>query len=113
MSALLLLPSCGAKNEYSIPYEQMPIVPKKELSVDDSQRRIVVLPNVKFTEPFASSAGVIVAVQLGAVPLNTTFATGTSIAFDVAALIDPEQVNVLSTSVIVKFTVFTVSSFVL
>ena len=37
---------------------------------------VSVTVNVKFTEPFASATGVMVAVQFGAVPLNTTFATG-------------------------------------
>ena len=68
---------------------------------------------VKFNTPFAKAAGVIVAVQFGAVPLNTIFPTGTKTAFVVVALIEVTQFKVLSISVIVKLTVLATSSFVL
>ena len=71
--------------------------------------------NVKviFDVPLAYAVGVSVAVQFGAVPLNTIFPTGTKTEFEVVALIEVVQLSVESTSVIVKLTVLATSSFVL
>lgn len=66
--------------------------------------------NVRFKAPLAFSAGVIVAVQLGAVPLKTTFPTGIMAAFEVPALTEVVQLKALSTSEIMKLTVNGVSS---
>lgn len=67
----------------------------------------------RFATPNASAEGVIVAVQFGAVPLKTIPASEMTEALLVAALIEPAQVRVLSTSEIVKLTVNDVSSRVL
>ena len=69
---------------------------------------IVETPSVtlktKFELPDWFSAGLIVAVQFGAVPEKTIFATGTNGKFEDVALIDVEQFKTLSTSLIVNGT---------
>ena len=68
---------------------------------------------VKFKTPFAFAIGVMVATQLGAVPLKTILLTAIMAALLVALLIDVVQLNTLSTSEIVKLIVKAVSSFVI
>ena len=68
--------------------------------------------NVKFNTPLALSTGVTVAVQFGAVPLNTTLAAGTIVTSEVAALIELAQFSTLSISLMVKLIAKATSSFV-
>ena len=58
----------------------------------------------KFVLPDWFRAGLIVAVQLGAVPLKTIFATGTNGKFEDVALIHVEQFRASSGSEIVNGT---------
>ena len=67
---------------------------------------------VNVVAPFIFKSGVIVAVQFGAVPENTTPETGISAVLEVESVIDVLQFKVLSISVIVKVTGNAVSSFV-
>ena len=71
---------------------------------------VSVTVKVKFETPKPFAAGPTVAVQLGAVPPKTTFATGISAVFVEAADIEVEQLNTLSTSLIVKLITTDVSS---
>ena len=64
---------------------------------------------LKLDIPFFKYTGDNVAVQFGAVPLNTILATGNNTVFDDVAVTDVVQLNTLSTSLIVKFTASGVS----
>ena len=68
--------------------------------------------NVKSAVPFKSAPGVIVAVQFGAEPENTTPPADTKAVFDDEIVIEVLQFNVESISSIVKLTGIAVSSFV-
>lgn len=83
-----------------------------ELDADKTGTPVSVTMKVKFETPLASAAGFTVAVQFGAVPPKTTFATGTTVVFVEAADIDVEQFMTLSTSVMVKLITTGVSSLV-
>lgn len=71
---------------------------------------VSVTVKVKFETPKLLAAGVTVAVQFGAVPPKTTFATGTTPVFVDAADIEVEQFKTSSTSLIVKLITTGVSS---
>ena len=85
-------------------------VTAKVFASDFTGTPVSVTVKVRFTDPFAFNRGVIVAVQFGAVPLNITPGTEIMAALEVDALSEVVQSSVLSTSVIVKFTVNGVSS---
>ena len=67
---------------------------------------------VKFETPTASTAGVTVAVQFGAVPEKTIFATGTAAVLEEAAVNEVVQFKLESMSFMVKLIARDVSSFV-
>ena len=84
----------------------------KELEAVKTGTPVSVTVKVKFETPLASAAGLTVAVQFGATPPKTTFATGTTVVFVEAADIDVEQFMASSTSVMVKLITTGVSSLV-
>ena len=57
---------------------------------------------VRFEVPFAFATGVITALQFGAVPLNTTFATGINAILVEVIVTDVVQLTAVSTSEIVN-----------
>ena len=69
-----------------------------------------VAANVRFEVPVASSTDVNVALQFGAVPLNTIFPTGSKATFEEVADNEVVQIIALSTSVTVKLITKVVSS---
>ena len=73
---------------------------------------VSVTVTVTLPDPFASAVGVIVAVQFGAVPPKTMFATGINSVLTDEAVSEVAQLRTLSGSVIVKLIVSGVSSFV-
>ena len=71
---------------------------------------VSVTVNDKFETPKPFATGDTVAVQFGAVPPITTFATGNKATFDDVADIEVVQLRMLSGSVIVKLITIGVSS---
>ena len=89
----------------------IPLTVKSNVAEAVSVPSETVMSNV--LTPDSPLAGEMVAVQLGAVPDQTTFASGMRVVFEEVRLILVEvQATALSTSEIVKLTAFAVSSLV-